>query len=265
MKLEKEVPMIDEWDITATNLNRAAARHYEVAIIPTSAIEPHNRHLPYGQDFRHTTYVSRQVSELAWKRSQSIICLPTIPFGVDCNLLDFPLAIHVSQNILDALLKDIVHSLRRHGIRKILILNGHGGNDFGPFIRHTQSDLDVFLFLCNWWMVGMDRYSEIFENPDDHAGEMETSVALALFPELVEREAAGNGLARPFRFEALVRGWIRTSRDFSKLNDHCAVGDPDKSTAEKGKQYLDLICDRISSFLVELACTPIDDAFPQVP
>jgi creatinine amidohydrolase len=257
--------MINEWDLTETNLHRVSQRRYEVAVLPIAAIEAHNRHLPEGQDLRHTTYVARRCCELAWKRCESVICLPTIPYGVDCNLLAFPLTIHVSQVTLDALVRDIIASLHKHGIRKIVLINGHGGNDFTALIRQIQTDLPVHVFLCNWWTVGHDRYDEIFEAPDDHAGEFETSVALALYPELVELKVAADGRARPFRFEALEKGWARTSRDFARLNDHCAVGDPSRASAEKGRKYLDLVCERVSGFLVELAQTPIDEHFPHVP
>jgi len=257
--------MIREWDLTETNLHRVARRRYEVAVLPVGAIEAHNRHLPEGQDTRHTTWVARRCCELAWPECESVICLPAVAYGVDCNLLAFPLTIHVSQATLDALLRDIIVSLHRHGIRKIVLINGHGGNDFMSLIRQIQSELPVHVFLCNWWTVGRDRYAEIFEAPDDHAGEFETSVALALYPELVERDVAGSGAARPFRFEALRQGWVRTSREFSRLNDHCAVGDPSRASAEKGRRYLELVCGRISRFLVELAQTPIDGHFPHVP
>ena len=94
--------------------------------------------------------------------------------------------------------------------------------------------------------------------------EMETSIALALFPELVELDRAGSGQAAPFRFEALKKKWVKTSRKFSRLNDHCACGDPRKATAEKGRQYLELACGRISRFLVELAGAEVDGSFPHV-
>jgi creatinine amidohydrolase len=257
--------MINEWDLTATNLHRLSMRRYEVAVLPTCAIEAHNRHLPEGQDYFHTTYIARTASQIAWDRCQSVICLPTLPYGVDCNLMVYPLTIHVSQATLDAMVRDIIFSLRKHGIRKVMILNGHGGNEFSPFIRQIQTEIDVNVFLCNWWRVGMDKYAEIFENRDDHAGEMETSVALALFPDLIEPGVAGDGKVRPFRFEALRQGWVQTSRDFSKINDHCASGDPSKASAEKGKRYLDLACGRIADFLVDVAKTAIDDKFPHVP
>ena len=254
--------MINEWDLTQTNLSRLSEQKLEVAVLPVGAIEPHNRHLPEGQDFLHTTYIAKQSCQLAWEQCQSVICLPTIPYGVDCNLMDFPLAIHVSQATLDAMVKDIISSLDKHGIRKIVILNGHGGNDFTPLIRQTQCDLDVHLFLCNWWKVGLDKYDEIFDKQDDHAGEFETSITLELYPELVEIEKAEQALARPFRFKALNEGWVQTSRRFKNLNDYCAVGDPADASAEKGRKYLNLVCERISEFLVELANAPIDDFFP---
>ncbi len=257
--------MIKNWDLTKTNLNRLSKNKPEVAVLPLAAIEPHNFHLPQGQDFFHASYVAEQSCNIAWEKCKSVICLPALPYGVDCNLMEFPLAIHVSQSTLDAMIRDIIISLRHHGIKKILLLNGHGGNDFVPLIRQIQCDLDVHVFVCNWWTVGMDKYDEIFEKLDDHAGEFETSVALALFPELVEIANAGDGIARPFRFEALEKGWVRTSRRFSKLNDCCAAGDPSNASAEKGRKYLDLVIERISTFLVELTQSPIDEFFPQSP
>jgi creatinine amidohydrolase len=120
----------------------------------------------------------------------------------------------------------------------------------------------VHIFLCHWWKVGDDKYNDIFKKPDDHAGEFETSVALELYPELVEMEYACHGKTRPFRFKALNEGWVKTSRRFVHLNDHCADGDPSGGTAEKGRKYLNLVCSRISEFLVELSQTPIDELFP---
>ena len=260
-----ESKSINEWDLTATNLHRVSQRRYEVAVLPVAAIEPHNMHLPQGQDLLHTNWIARRCCELAWQKCPQIICLPTLPYGVDCNLMDFPLAIHVSQATLDAMVRDIISSVLHHGIRKIVLLNGHGGNDFSPLVRQIQSDLDVHVFICDWWKVAQDHYSQIFDNPDDHAGELETSVALALYPELVEPNVARDGSVRPFRFEALKEGWIRTSRRFARMNDHCAVGNPARAGADKGKKYLDITCDRVSRFLVELAQAVIDENFPHVP
>ena len=257
--------MINEWDLTQTNQARLKQQMPNVAVLGASAIEAHNYHLPEGQDFLHTEAIVKRVAQMAWEKTSSVICLPTIPYGVDCNLLEFPLTIHVKQTTLDLMLTEIVASLAHHGIRKIVLINGHGGNDFTPLVRQIQADLGVFIFWCNVYEVGQDKHNEIFDTADDHAGELETSMALALFPELVELEQADSGASRPFQFEALDRGWIKTSRMFSNLNDHCGNADPSLSTAEKGQQYLDFICNRISNFLIELAEADVNDHFPHFP
>jgi len=253
---------INDWELLTANLQNLSENKYEVAVLPVGATEAHNRHLPEGMDWLHTTWTAREVCRRAWEKCRSVILLPGLPYGVDCNLMAYPLTIHISQTTLDAVVRDILDSLNRHGIKKVVLINGHGGNDFVPLIRQIQTQMDTFVFLCDWWKVGEDHYDEIFENPDDHAGEMETSVALALFPELVQLTNAGSGKVRSFRFEALRKGWLRTSRDFAKINDHCAAGDPSKASADKGRQYLDLVVGRISDFLVELAQSSIDEDFP---
>jgi len=252
----------NDWDLATVNLHRLRELNYQVAVLPTGATEPHNLHLTCGQDTRAAVEVARRCVAAAWKKTRSVVLLPPLPYGVDCNLLDYPMAIHVSQATLDAMIREIVTSLRHHGIRKVVIFNGHGGNGFAPLVRQLQCDLDVHLFTCNWWEVGNDQYSRIFANRDDHAGEMETSVSLALFPELVDLPKAGDGIAKPFRFEALQKGWVKTSRLFARVNDHCGVGDPRQATAEKGREYLDVTCRRITDFLVELAQAEVGESFP---
>ena len=263
--MTKDNKKINEWDLTATNLHRVSKRKYEVAVLPVGAVEAHNRHLPQGQDFLHTTHIARRCCQMAWEKCQSVICLPTIPYGVDCNLLAYPLTIHVSQTTLDAIVREIITSLRKHAIRKIVVINGHGGNEFKPLIRQIQTEIDIFVFLCDWWKVGLDNYDKIFTKPDDHAGQFETSIAMALYPHLIEPDVAGSGKARPFRFKALQQKWVETSRDFAKLNDHCAIGDPSGASAEAGARYIELVCERLSQFLVQLAQSPIDNHFPYEP
>ena len=253
--------MINEWDLTQTNQKRIMNNKPNVAILGTSAIEAHNYHLPEGQDFLHTDAIVKRVTKESWDKTKSVICLPTLPYGVDCNLIDFPLTIHVKQSTLDLMITEIVSSLVHHDIKKILLINGHGGNDFNPLVRQIQSELDVHMFWCNFYEI-KDKDNKIFKNDDDHGGEMETSIALALFPELVELSQAKDGSARPFKFEALEKRWIKTSRKFSRLNDYCGSADPSQATAEKGIKYLDFICNRISNFIIELSRSEIDEYFP---
>ncbi len=250
------------WDLKRTTLAALRKSHYEVAVLPVGAVEAHNHQLPEGMDVIHTEYVAQQCCRRAWETCQSVLCLPAVPFGVDSNLMAFPLTVHVSQATLDAYVKEILQSLRRHGLRKFVLLNGHGGNEFKPLIRQLQYEMDIFVFNCNWWNVGADVFEDMFGKNDDHGGAMETSVALAICPEVVDSDKAGPGTVPPYRFDALNKGWLTTSRDFSKLNDHCAVSSDAAPTPEKGRRFLNLVCDRISAFLVELANAEIDDHFP---
>lgn len=254
--------MLEEWDITATNLNRARRRRYEVAVLSVGAIEAHGLHLPFGQDFLEVDHIARRACAAAWERRQSVLYLPPLPYGVDANLMAFPYTVHVNTRVLEDMLREMIGSLARHGLRKFVLINGHGGNDFGPMIRQVQYDLGVHVFNVNWWQVGLDQYRRFFSIADDHAGEMETSVALATHPELVEMENAADGRTRPFALEALARGWATTSRDFGKFTAYCNSANPMQASAEKGRQYLELTIRRIADFLVELAKAPIDKHFP---
>jgi creatinine amidohydrolase len=116
--------------------------------------------------------------------------------------------------------------------------------------------------VVDWWKVGLDRYGEIFEKPDDHAGEMETSVALELYPELVELERMSDGATRSARFEAIRRGWAAITRPWHLLTESSGVGDPRAATREKGQRYLELVTERLAQFLTELSAATMDGVFP---
>ena len=234
----------------------------EVAVLPMGATEPHNYHLPYGNDFLTTRLVGERICETAHERGAKVLLLPTIPFGVDSNLLQFPLTIHVSLKSLEHVLRDVIRSLECHGIYKLVLLNGHGGNDLKPLLREWYGQTKVFVTVVDWWKVGADKYAEIFSKPDDHAGEMETSVALALYPELVELSKASDGAKREARFEAIRRGWATITRPWHLLTESSGVGDPRAATREKGEKYLVLVTERLAQFLIELSAAEMDDAFP---
>src|SRR5262249_3956685 len=121
---------------------------------------------------------------------------------------------------------------------------------------------NVHIFLCNWYKVASDTYATIFREPDDHAGEMETSMGLAHFPELVALERADPGAVKPTRFEAINRGWVEITRPWHLLTTNWGAGDPRAATAEKGAALTDLVAERIGRFLHELAASPLDEQFP---
>jgi creatinine amidohydrolase len=174
----------------------------------------------------------------------------------------FPLAMNLNPTTLAAVVGDLLASLETHGIRKCVLLNGHGGNDFKWMLRQFFDRSPVHLFLCNWYKVAADRHAEIFRDAGDHAGEMETSMGLAHFPELVFLGQADEGATAKTRFEAVNRGWVEITRPWHLLTTNSGAGDPRPASAEKGHALTEAVVERLSGFLVELSASPVDERFP---
>jgi creatinine amidohydrolase len=253
--------------LSEANLAQVRVANYQVAILPFGATEPHNLHLPYGTDVFEADWIAAESARRASELGAKVVVLPTIPYGTESNLAGFPLAMNLQPTTLLAVIRDLVESISQAGIRKIVILNSHGGNDFKPFLRELYGRTDAHLFLCNWYQMVRDLVGKICEHPDDHAGEMETSLILAYRPELVARKTDGGltadaGSTRPLRFQALREGWVGMTRRWTLLTTNSGSGNPHSATAEKGQAILDAICSRFVPFLVELSNSPLDDAFP---
>jgi creatinine amidohydrolase len=235
---------------------------FEVAVLPLGATEPHNLHLPYATDTLQVEAVGRLACERAAAEGARVVLLPTLPYGTETNMMRFPMAMNLDPTTVAKVVTDLVRSLEAHGVRKCLILNGHGGNDLKWLLRELYGKTTVQLFLCNWYKMVADRHTSIFENPDDHAGELETSMGLAHFPELVTLGRADAGTKAPSRFEAVERGWVEITRPWHLLTTNSGAGDPRKATAEKGRALTAIVVERLVGFLRELAASPIDEAFP---
>jgi creatinine amidohydrolase len=255
------------WNLVENHYGFIKNQKFEVAVLPLGATEPHNLHLPYGTDLFEGTIVGDKICEAAYSRGAKVVLLPTIPFGTQTNMRQFPLAINLNPSTLNLMIADIVESLVNSGIRKILLLNSHGGNEFKPLLRELAGKTSAHLFLCNWYQVFSDCYDEIFENQEDHAGEMETSFALAYFPQRVARDGQGNlvaddGQVRSTKLEALNRGWVSISRPWHLLTTNSGSGNPHAATVDKGQRMMELVVERLSTFLVELSNEPLTEQFP---
>jgi len=258
------------WVLAETNHAYTQQNPFEVAVLPLGATEPHNLHLPYGTDVFEATILGEKVCEAAHRRGARVVLLPTIPYGTETNLRELPLAMNLDPSTLTSVIRDLVESLVGSGVRKILLLNSHGGNDFKPVLRELYGRTEAHLFLCNWYQAVGDIYDTIFEAPEDHAGEMETSFALAYFPQLVARNedgslAADEGRTAELRFEALRNGWVSITRPWHLLTTNGGSGNPHAASAEKGEQLMKALVERLSTFLVELSASPIDERFPFEP
>lgn len=240
------------WILSETTWKTVAHTQYELAVLPWGATEAHNLHLPYGTDTIQSERVAAEAARLAWEAGARVAVLPAMPFGVQSGQLDIPFCINLDPSTQGAVLSDVAHALEGQGIRKLLILNGHGGNELRGPIRELQGRLDSFICLVDWYRI-VDP-AEHFDVPGDHAGELETSVMQHLAPGLVRPLAeAGEGKARRSRLRAIREGWAWAPRHWTAVTDDTGVGDPRAATAAKGAAYFAAVTERIAAFLVELA------------
>jgi creatinine amidohydrolase len=247
--------------LSRTNWKSVEENEFDLAVLPWGATEPHNYHLPYGTDNIQSTYIAEKAAGIAWENKSKVVVLPTIPFGVNTTQMDLKLTININPSTQFSILKDIVESISRHKINKLVILNGHGGNDFKNFIRELKiSYPHVFICVINWYKI--PEISEFFKVPGDHAGEMETSNMLFIQPEIVRPlSEAGNGASRSFKIAAFNEGWAWSPREWKKVTSDTGIGNPKEASSKKGELYLRNIIQKLSGFLTELATIKIDKLY----
>ncbi len=237
------------------------ATPYEVIILPWGATEAHNYHLPYATDNIQCDYIAAEAARMAWEQGARVGVLPTVPFGVNTGQLDIKLDINMYPSTQAAILHDVIDALVRQGIPKLLVLNGHGGNNFKQMLRELQAKFqEIFLCAMDWY--GVEPWDQYFDDLGDHAGELETSVMMHIAPDLVAPlSEAGPGTQHPFKIRALRERWAWAQRAWSKASDDTGIGNPSKSSAEKGRRFLEAVNMKIASFLVDLAAADIHDLY----
>ena len=224
---------------------------WPVAIMPWGATEPHNTHLPYGTDTILGREVAARVAKRAAQHDIRVLALPAMPFGVNTTQLDLPMTISVMPSTQLLLLRDVIHSIEPHGVRALLLLNAHGGNELRALVRELQPETRIVLAIANWWQAGDQR---VFDEPGDHAGELETAAMLHVAPHLVRApDTWGNGAARASVFDGVRQGWAWLPRRWTQVTDDTGVGDPRAATAAKGEQFVAQATERIANLCVQLS------------
>ncbi|MBR1468495.1 MAG: creatininase family protein [Prevotella sp.] len=241
-----------EIDLSVSTYGVARQHHYDVAILPWGATEPHNLHLPYMTDCILSQAVAVDAAERALK-NYGVRCmvLPPVAMGSqNPGQRDLPFCIHYRYETQFSILKDIVSSLQHQGIRRLLIINGHGGNSFKQMIRDL-ADSSLFIASAEWFKMAPTK--EYFEQPGDHADEIESSVMMHYHPDLVRLEEAGEGRAKSFAIDALREGKVWMPRHWTLVTDDTGIGNPALSTAEKGRRFADACADGFARFLKDFA------------
>lgn len=247
--------------LAESNWKNIRQQPIDLVILPWGATEAHNYHLPYATDNYQVEMIAAEAARKAWEKGARIMVLPCIPFGVNTGQMDIRLDINMHPSTQAAVLHDILEVLDLQGFRKLLILNGHGGNDFKAIVREAGVAWpDIFISVCTWFaMMENERY---FDEPGDHAGELETSLMMHLRPDLVlPLREAGSGSQRAFKVRAFREGWAWAERKWSEISQDTGVGNPAAASAEKGKRYFKDLTSRLSEFFIDLAAADPDDLY----
>ncbi|WP_149277419.1 creatininase family protein [Pareuzebyella sediminis] len=247
--------------LAETNWEALKNETFDLAVLPWGATEAHNYHLPYATDNIQADHMAAESARLAWEKGGKVIVLPTIPFGVNTGQSDIYLDINLNPSTQLAILNDIVEVLDRQKLSRLLIFNGHGGNNFKPLVRELGLKFPkMFISYCFFPQV-LDKYA-YFEEKGDHADEMETSLMLHLRPDLVlPKEKWGRGAAKSFKIKAFSEGWAWAEREWSKISEDTGTGSPYKSTKEKGHRFFEDITKKMGDFMLELCEADLDDLY----
>ncbi len=235
-----------------------------VCVIPIGSTEPHGPALPYGTDSYRVEATSYAGARRANETGGRVLCLPTQRISLNNNFRAFPFACRMAVPTFMALLKDLVEMCEAEGVRRVVFVNGHGGNP--DAIRAVQRDLaardGAFVCLISATGCASAEAQRVWENRSDHAGEEETSQILYLFPDLVRKDKIDNNPRMQPGVEVLTEFKAEFVRPWHLYLPTSAGGDARKASAEKGKTVIESAIEGMGRFLAELSKAPESETFP---
>ena len=235
------------------NWKNVSTEDYRVAILPWGATEAHNFHLPYGTDTSLAVHVAAEAARHAWGQGVRCVVLPAQAYGVNSGQMEVKLCMNMHPSTQLIVLDNIIEVLLKAGLRRLVILNAHGGNQFQPLIRELSVKYPQMLMACcNWWHAA--KAGDYFQEPGDHAGELETACMQAIAPDLVlPLTEAGTGEERRFKIQGLREKWAWTPRRWVLITQDTGVGNPAAAKPENGARFLKDCATRIGNFLCDFA------------
>jgi creatinine amidohydrolase/Fe(II)-dependent formamide hydrolase-like protein/7-cyano-7-deazaguanine synthase in queuosine biosynthesis len=235
----------------------------DVALLPVGSIEQHGPHLPLDTDAFDAEYLALKVAETCSDPKPFV--LPLIPYGVSYHHQDFAGTLSVSPESLAQLVYDIGMSAAQHGIVKLVIINGHGGNSPALNFAAQMINRDTHMFTC----VDTGESSDpdihaLAETPNDvHAGEIETSTSMAVRPRLVKLDAARKFIPQfssrylNFTSKRRVNWYTHTAR----ISPDGVLGDPTKASREKGERIWKLMIENLVEFVEDLKGMSLEEIY----
>jgi creatinine amidohydrolase len=219
-------------------------------VFPIAALEQHGRHLPVFTDSLLLAEIVRRAAERLHER---VLFAPLVWIGNSDHHLDFPGTLSAAPRTYLDLLNGLVDNFIQHGFKRLVFLNGHGGNDvpsrqalFEARQRYRER-ADLLLLLATYWQLGSKPWESISglqQRQMGHACEWETSMILRLAPKLVGPISGLEPVAFGNSFEPASRAWITKDRT---TTGH--IGDPQLATAEKGEALFRVFTDDVAGLL----------------
>jgi creatinine amidohydrolase len=241
--------------ISLSDITTAEARQVwkdvRCGLLPTGATEQHGPNLEMSCDITVATAFAERLARAFHPR---VALLPPFPYGVSPHHMAFTGTLTLRPETFDAVVCDLADSLLRHGVKKLLVVNGHGGNQAPLALTLAKlRDRGVQAASLAWFSLAADECAKTAKHtPYNHACEVETSVALALAPQIVRKDqlAAGKVKPSPYR-NANPSGSakIDVPWKFDELSENGALGDARLATREDGERIVAATLDRASAFL----------------
>jgi len=224
------------------------AAPFEKVILPLGSLESPGGHLPFGTDALTAHLISQEVAQ----RVPGMGVLPPVNYGMSEHYKEFPFCVSLQYKTEIAILRDILESVYREGIRKVFIMNGHDGN-IAPIevaartAKVAHPDFKIVSMDAWWKMVGDLVPEGFFEvwNGLGHGGEGETSICLALFSELCDPSKASGVVPQ-------LPPHVDVKWRFSELTNTGTSGDPTKGSRQKGLVMKQILVDTIVQILSDL-------------
>lgn len=242
-------------DMTAPEL-RQVARDHTVVLAPIAACEQHSEHLPTWTDTLLVTAVAEGVEA---RIPTQVLLLPTLWLGASAHHLRLGGTLSVAEDTHAALLCEYLAPLLDEGYERLLILNGHGGNIDTLHValrRLAPRYRDRILSGASYWELAEAEFAALADGPlksMGHACEFETSMVLALRPDLVRHRAIRNDAPRD---TPALRG-LFLAEDMKQRTDHGTVGYPELASADKGRKLLEAAIRRTQEVVQALLHRPL--------
>ncbi|TFG31113.1 creatininase family protein [Candidatus Thorarchaeota archaeon] len=231
----------------------------DIALVPVGSTEQHGPALPVDNDAYIATEFAIRVAERLWEK-QKVVVVPTIEYGYSPHHMQFKGTVTLSESTLANIIVDICTSLVHHGFKRIILINGHGGNTTAiSNALHSMNNVVLAkIFNVDWWTFASDIIGEVVTRPVFHACDMETSVAWHLDQRVLEDrrvDEPGRSIIPGFVEPDMLAPPPKASVAFMMkyITESGVVGYSTKATKEKGKQIADVVLERLEEFILKVA------------